>query len=468
MLRITAVSAGAIDYLLRGSGCADHDHGPHSAEAPSAEAGAGRAGVEYLVGSSGVESAAVWFGAGLDMVGIEVGSVASERDVRAVFGQLRHPESTVDDPVFLGRPPRKFRSTEERIQAALARESDADEERTREIENEVRADGRKAVGYYDLTFSPVKSVSVLWAALLSEGRQAEAAEVIEAHREAVAEAMAWAEREVAYTRVGYHGQTSQGTSVGRYEQATGLVWTRWDHSTNRAQEPQLHSHAAVLNRVATGADGMIRALDGRGFAAIKHGVDAIYVPAYERRLSESLGVVFAQRPDGKAREIMGVDQRLLAAASTRHVDVIDRVGQLVEQYVARHGRAPSPGVRAGLARAAALATRAAKSQLSPATQIERWCTPRRAELRAALEQVGESAAVVGEYGHPDQRNHPGRTLDEVLSAAVERTQAKYATWTIGNLVEAIDWELTWAGLGRQGLGEPQPFRDRPALGPGCR
>jgi conjugative relaxase-like TrwC/TraI family protein len=398
--------------------------------------------VEYLVGAAGVESPAEWFGAGLDMVGIEAGSVALERDVRAVFGQLRHPESTVEDPVFLGRPPRKFRSTDERIQAAIAREPDADEERTRELENGVRADGRKAVGYYDLTFSPVKSVSVLWAALLSEGRHAEAAEVVEAHRNAVAEAMGWAEREVAYTRVGYHGKTTQGTSVGRYEQATGLVWTRWDHSTNRAQEPQLHSHAAVLNRVVTGLDGKIRALDGRGFAAIKHGVDAIYVRAYERRLGESLGMVFAQRPDGKAREVMGVDQRLLAAASSRHVDVVDRVGELVEQYVARHGREPSPGVRAGLSRAAALATRAAKSQLSPGVQIERWCASRRAELRTALAQVGESAAVAGEYGHPDQRNHPERTLREVLCAAVERAQGKHATWTVGNLIEAIDWELT--------------------------
>jgi hypothetical protein len=142
------------------------------------------------------------------MVGIEAGSVACESDVRAVFGQLRHPDSSEREPVFLGRAPRKFRSVEVRVRAALAREPDAGEERRREIENGVRADGRKAVGYYDVTFSPVKSVSVLWAALLSEGCEAEAALVVAAHRDAVAEAMAWAEREVAYTRVGYHGRTS--------------------------------------------------------------------------------------------------------------------------------------------------------------------------------------------------------------------------------------------------------------------
>jgi hypothetical protein len=263
MLRITAISAGAIDYLLRGSGCADHDHAEEASETSGAEQGTGRAGVEYLVGSAGVEPAAVWFGAGLDMIGIRSGTQASEREVRAVFGQLRHPESTERDPVFLGRAPRRFRSTEQRIRAALAAEPDADEERRAQIENTVRADGRKAVGYYDLTFSPVKSVSVYWAALISEGRHVEAAQVVAAHQEAIAEAMAWAEREVAYTRVGYHGKTSPGRSVVRYEQASGLVWTRWDHATNRAQEPQLHSHAAVLNRVVTMVDGKIRALGGR-------------------------------------------------------------------------------------------------------------------------------------------------------------------------------------------------------------
>jgi hypothetical protein len=89
-----------------------------------------------------------------------------------------------------------------------------------------------------------------------------------------------------------------------------LVWTRWDHGTNRAGEPQLHSHVAVLNRVISGVDGRIHALHGRGFAPLKHGIDAIYRRALERELADRVGVVFAQRPDGKAREIRGIDTRL--------------------------------------------------------------------------------------------------------------------------------------------------------------
>jgi hypothetical protein len=63
---------------------------------------------------------------------------------------------------------------------------------------------------------------------------------VEVHRAAPAEAMELVEREAAYTRSGYHGKTAAGQSVGRFGEATGLVWTRWGHSTNRNQELQLH------------------------------------------------------------------------------------------------------------------------------------------------------------------------------------------------------------------------------------
>src|SRR4051812_7951301 len=145
MLSITAVSAGAIDYLLKGSGCAAHDHSP----AVEDGAEAARPGAEYLLSSASKEPAGVWSGTGLSMVGMVAGEAAREVDVRAVFGQLRHPSSTVEDPVFLGRPPRTFASIEERITRAQAREPDAGQERQAEIANQVRGDRRKAVGYYD-------------------------------------------------------------------------------------------------------------------------------------------------------------------------------------------------------------------------------------------------------------------------------------------------------------------------------
>ena len=344
MLRITAVGAGAVDYLLRGSGCTDHEHTPqrdvaadvspervleHAQElaheqAPQLDAEQGQhreRGAARYFGSAVEhgEPAGRWGGRGLAGMfgtgsGINAGAQASEDVVRSVFGRLEDPRSGES----LGRAPRRFKDTAERMEAALAAAGpDATPEERRALELAAAGDGRRAVAYYDLTFSPAKSVSVYYAALLAAGDVEGAAAVAAAHDRAVEVAMAYAEEHVAYTRTGYHGRTQDGRSVGRYEAGEGLVWTQWRHSTNRESEPQLHTHVGVLNRLRTLSDGVIRALDGRGFSPVKQAVAAAYDRALEEELVRERGVVFADRPDGKAREIVGVDPELCAEASTR-------------------------------------------------------------------------------------------------------------------------------------------------------
>jgi hypothetical protein len=96
--------------------------------------------VEYLLGApSGGESGGV-VGRGLSMVGVVEGSPACAAAVRAMFGQLRHPDSTAGSPVFLGRRPRRFRPLAERIAAAVAAEPDAGEEWVAAIGAALRAD----------------------------------------------------------------------------------------------------------------------------------------------------------------------------------------------------------------------------------------------------------------------------------------------------------------------------------------
>jgi hypothetical protein len=183
-------------------------------------------------------------------------------------------------------------------------------------------------------------------------------------------------------------------------------------------------------------------LDGRGFRAVKHGIDAIYAQGYERRLNEWLGVKFDWRPDGRAREIVGIDQGLLTEASSRRRDVVEGAQRLITQYRQRHGVEPSPAVRTKLARAAALSTREVKSTLGPGEQIRRWCAPRGARLERALAEVAHRAGLVARDRYPDQRHQPIRSLDEVLAAAVEAVQAGHATWDVGLLQKAIADELT--------------------------
>ncbi|WP_103384097.1 MobF family relaxase [Pseudonocardia dioxanivorans] len=455
MLRITAVSAGAVEYLLRGSGCAEHAHAQERNQAPGQEAekGAGRtqdAAGYFLSAQEHGEAPGRWYGSGLGMVGMVAGSAATADDVRKIFGELKHPDT--DD--FLGRAPRQFKDYDARVEAAVAREPDASPERIKEIELAARTDGRKAVAYYDFTFSPVKSVSVYYTALVAAGAHAEAETVLQAHREAVDVALGHLEEHGAYVRAGYHGKTMGGRSVGRYERATGLAVIKFDHSTSRSNEPQLHCHAAVLNRAVTVSDGVIRALDAKGFRPIKEAVAVAYERALEDKLTAGLGVVFANRPDGKAREILGVDSSLVAEASTRRAQVQERATELVEAYVDRHGYEPSPAARKAIMQMATLETRQAKGPGAGPQALRAWGQQRAGRLVAMLEEVEAAAVEVAREGHPDARLMPDQgDRAAILQAAVLDVQSRYATWTLGNLIAAVD---------RQVLSAPCAPEQRPA------
>ena len=92
---------------------------------------------------------------------------------------------------------------------------------------------------YDLTFSPVKSVSALWAV----ADQSTAAAIERAHRAAVADALRFIEQHALYTRVGTNGV--------RQVEVRGMVAAAFTHRDSRAGDPDLHTHVAVANKVQT-------------------------------------------------------------------------------------------------------------------------------------------------------------------------------------------------------------------------
>ncbi len=475
MLRIIAVSSGAVDYLIRGSGCAGHEHAPdldagHTVERSAEHAHQheqaterGRGGAARYFGAAveNGEPAGRWGGRGLALFGIEEGAQASEGFVRSVFGKLQDPRTGES----LGQAPRKFKTAAQRTDAALAAEPDATPERRRELELAAATDGRKAVAYYDFTFAPPKSVSVYYAALLAAGEFEAAAEVAAAHDRAVATAMAYAEEHIGYTRTGYHGRTQDGRSVGRYEAGAGLIWTGWKHSTNRESEPQLHTHVAVLNRLRTLSDGLLRALDGRGIRPVKEAIATAYERALEEELVADRGVVIADRPDGKAREIVGVDPQLCADASTRRAQTVAKAEELTALYVARNGHEPDAAARKAIMTDAALATRKPKDNtVAGPAAVAAWgqLDPERAaRLVATVEAVADAAEAAGMAGHPDRV--AGLRLDPtdpaqrraLLAAAVADVQHEYATWTVGNLVAAVDRRI--GSLPAEARGQARPL-----------
>ncbi|MEN8674208.1 MobF family relaxase [Nocardioides sp.] len=236
-----------------------------------------------------------------------------------------------------------------------------------------------AVAGYDLTFSPVKSVSVLWA--ISDPKTA--AVIERAHQAAIKDAIGFIESKALFTR--------RGTNGVRQVDVEGLIGTAFTHRDSRAGDPDLHTHLAISNKVKT-LDGSWLAIDGRPLHKAVVSASETYNTALERHLVDALGVRFAERPNEDARkrpvrEIVGVDPDLNRRFSKRRISVEDRRRVLAAAFQATHGRPPTPVETIQLSQQATLETREAKHEpRSLAEQREAW-------HREAVEVLGTPQRV---------------------------------------------------------------------------
>ncbi|SOC49459.1 DNA primase, catalytic core [Blastococcus aggregatus] len=423
------------------------------------------------------ESPGVWTGSGLTgLPAVSAGQPVDEAQMKALFGEGRHPdaERLEREELAAGRTPEQARAAGALGQPFLVYPTPADGFRARcahefaavnaarglppdaplpaperaRIRGEVArgmfaaehgrppADARelsgfiarasrpatKAVAGYDLTFSPVKSVSALWALAPRE-----IAEQIEAaHHAAVADTLAWLERHAVFTRLGAGGAQQVDTS--------GLIAAVFTHRDSRAGDPDLHTHVAVSNKVQ-GRDGRWRALDGRVLYKANVAASERYNTRLEANLVAGFGVRFAERPgreDGKrsVREIVGLDARLLSAWSSRRQAIDVRRGELATDFQSEHSRTPTASEAIALAQQATLETREAKHEArSLAEQRAAW-------REQAHDVLGGPTAVAGMLDdalRPRVRAVAVVTDAWVRSAAgrvLDTVSAQRATWQV--------------------------------------
>ena len=359
------------------------------------------------------ESPGIWVGSGMVGIdGLQAGDPVTAQQMWALFGVGMHPlatqrlEQLSDDQLGdeniraatrLGAPFKVCNAASNRFQVAVASRF-ADLARSTNLpaanQRDVRADvareffqaehGRppaderelagaiaklsrppvQAVAGYDLTFSPVKSVSALWAVA-----EPQISAVIErAHRTAVRDALGFIETHALYAREG-----SQGV---RQVNVQGLVGAAFTHRDSRAGDPDLHTHVAVANKVQT-HQGRWLSIDGRVLFKAVVAASETYNTALEHHLRNLLGVRFAERSDldprkPAVREIVGVEPELMAHWSTRRHDIKARSAELSVKFQRDHGRPPTPVEALRLAQQATLETRAAKHE--PRTLTEQRAT----------------------------------------------------------------------------------------------
>jgi conjugative relaxase-like TrwC/TraI family protein len=298
----------------------------------------------------------------------------------------------------------------------------------RELAGQIAKDSRprtQTVAGYDLTFSPVKSVSTLWAV----ADPAVAAVIEQAHQAAVTDALAFIEEHALFTRTGPQGI--------RQVNVRGLVATAFTHRDSRAGDPDLHTHVAVANKVQT-LDGRWLSIDGRVLFKANVPASETYNTSLEQHLRDSLGIRFAERPGtdpGKRpiREIIGVDPRLNQRWSTRRAHINTRRGELAIQFQNDHGRPPTPVEALHLAQQATLETRDAKHEpRSLAEQRSTWLNEAAAVLggRVAVAAMVQTALTpLTKTATIADARWVAQTADRVL-AVMEESRSTWQIWHV--------------------------------------
>ncbi|MEV0066663.1 MobF family relaxase [Amycolatopsis sp. NPDC050768] len=419
-----------------------------------------------------------WYGAGAEKLGLT--GLVDEQDMRAVYECFVDPRDELfSDPTrwgeasTLGHTGRNYPTAEELYAAALDAEPNATAERREQLRLEANKSARKNVPFLDVTFSVQKSVTVLHASFEAQQVQAErtaerltaalaaaagvgsadpgelaelarrcddarvAAASWRAHRDAVEDAI-WAgnrasldylSEHAGYSRVGHHGG-----AAGRFLDAHDWVISSFFQHDSRNHDPQLHIHNPILNRVQ-GSDGKWRTLDSKAIHKFRGAAAAVGERTTEEHLAQSLGLRVTTRPDGKAREIVGMDQRAMDLFSSRRRAVTKKTAALVEAFETRFGREPNSLELDRLQRQATLATRKAKSHDGETTEerLERWDRELRAEVADGL--AGVAREVLNQPRGP--REAATWSPEEVLKTALADVQSTKAGWTAPDLTRAI-------------------------------
>ncbi len=196
---------------------------------------------------------------------------------------------------------------------------------------------------WDLTFSAPKSVSLAWA----NADPDTAASIEKAHAQAVEKALEFVQEKAMLTRRG------QG---GLIEEKAGMVAATFAHGTSRELDPQLHTHAFILN-VATREDGSNGTLQGKHFFDWQKAGGALYRAELSSEM-QKLG--FAVERDGESFRLPAVSPDAEREFSKRR--------QQIEAALKDHG---GKGARAS--EKAALSTRKAKDHdHDPEALREQW------------------------------------------------------------------------------------------------
>lgn len=403
------------------------------------------------------EPAGQWRGS----LAAELGLSGEVRDdiMEAVYGHFIDPrDARIEDREqwdaadTLGKRPYSCAKRDEILAKLVAAEPDPgaiEPERLEQLTYQAAENARSARPFFDLTYSPPKSVTVLYvackdqqAAALEQGNEREAqrweqrAQIIEkAVWDASGEMIRWMEQHAGHSRISYSGgRATNGEQLVRYTPAGKFVVASFLQHTSRPvngiEAPQLHVHNAVLNKVLC-EDGKWRSLDSKALFGQRGAASALADREVMATLTREFGTDYEYDPRSKSHEIKGVGRDVRDVFSPRRQAVTKMLPSLVEAFTQRHGREPNALELTDLSQRATLYTRKGKLKKADATTLGEktavWAQQVRDQLSTTLGTVATAA-----FGHKGKAEK--FDAHEVIANALSSVQEVKTEWTKSDLM----------------------------------
>jgi conjugative relaxase-like TrwC/TraI family protein len=264
---------------------------------------------------------------------------------------------------------------------------------------------------HDCTFSAPKSVSIAWALGDDELRKA----IEQKQLAAVKQALDYLEEKAGFARVGAQGQGLVKAP---------LLACLFEHGTSRAKDPQLHTHALIIN-LTVHPDGRTTALDSTYLYHFKMAAGAVYRAALAQGMQQ-LGFTVEQRTLGSSIgfEIAGIPKALIEEFSKRRAEI-------EETLKLRAGSLDAASSR--YAELVTKETRRTKDTEVPRAELLR-------DWQAFGQEYGIDAAYLRKQLAPFLRLSPeerDRRKELVFSEAVAALSEQHAHWNEADLTKAV-------------------------------
>jgi conjugative relaxase-like TrwC/TraI family protein len=201
-------------------------------------------------------------------------------------------------------------------------------ERLRECEHpetgEFLRQRRSEVNLFDLTFSAPKSLSAV--GVLEDPR------IQEAHREAVADALAEVELLASVE--------DQRNDQKIVRQTGNLAIATYQHDTSRKLDPQIHTHAVVFNMSHDESTGQWKALHSPTLYERRGYLTEVYRNSFARRVME-LGYEIENRWDDRGKDLSFEIKRVSPALCKKLSKRSTEKEEAIAEFIRERGRKPS-------------------------------------------------------------------------------------------------------------------------------